>query len=362
MLLRSLQRTAFPTALALGCGCVASSTHTPGWEQYAALTTPEKLGGCAVADLDPRHAGEEIATVSAGGKVYVVRRDAELPLFHSEIVAELPGEMIQCATGDLDGRPGSELYTVGVAVGSEDDGGQGAAWRIRFVDGEWERTRLLGDEALLHAVAVGDVDPDHAGDELVVAGFSRTVHLLTPAGDSFEHASIASGLGGAAKGAAIAGRRLVVACDDGALVQVESVAGEWRQRELANYGVALARVAIGPEGAVLTSANDGLLRLFEGGETLFIECFAGRLRGAVFADVDPHHDGVEMATAGYDGRILVIAIDDLVPEGPRFRLTPVGEDRDRLHHLAAGTLPSLGPVLVACGYSGRVLVVEGRTD
>ena len=67
----------------------------------------------------------------------------------------------------------------------------------------------------------------------------------------------------------------------------------------------------------------------------------------------------EMATVGYDGLIYVVT-HERDPDGAGFIVTrtPVGRDSDRFHHLAAGPIRGLGHVLVACGYSGRVIVVD----
>lgn len=341
--------------------CVSTASSIPAWEQFTAFNTPDKLGGCVVADLDHRYPGDEIGVVSSSGKVYVVRRDPELGTFAREIVAELPGEMIQCAAGDLDGRPGTELYTVGIATGGEDDGGPGAAWRIRLGAEGWEADRIFEDEALLHAVAIGDLDPGHVGDELVLAGYTKRVHLLVPSGNVFASQRITE-LPGEAKGAAIGPDKdglpaLIVVCANGSAVRVRQEDDTWMRETIGLFDTALARVAVSADGNVLIAGNDGNLRHIVAGETEYIECSADRQRGAVFADVDPLREGVELATAGYDGRILVIS-RKVVDGEIRYHITGAASDSDKFHHLAAGELPGLGAVLVACGYSGRVIVVD----
>jgi len=71
-----------------------------GWEATIAFQADTKLGGCDVGDLDPRHAGNEIAAVAVDGRVYVVRRGDDG--WVTETAATLPGEGIQCAIGDVD--------------------------------------------------------------------------------------------------------------------------------------------------------------------------------------------------------------------------------------------------------------------
>jgi hypothetical protein len=103
---------------------------------------------------------------------------------------------------------------------------------------------------------------------------------------------------------------------------------------------------------VLFCGNDGVLRLWQDGAVRELYASTERLRGAVIADLDPSRPGIEYATAGYDGRVVVVSEEDST-----LTATVVGRDAERFHHLAVGDLPGLGTCLVACGYGGRVIVV-----
>jgi len=326
-----------------------------------------KLGGCAVGDIDPTHPGNEIVAVVSDGSVLCIRREGEAWI--SERIAKLEGEQIQCAVGDLlPGHPGLELVTVGVAQGGEGDGGQGVAWLFMRGATGWEQSRIFTDTALLHAVAIGELDADGEGDELVLAGFSQRAHLLVAGEDGFT-ATLLGQLPGNAKGAAVGAGGVVVACDDGTLVLFTEEEEAWTGRTLGSWpGSGLARVAAGEQGALVCS-NDGRLRYRQlaqgGGATSTLEVLAveDRLRGAVLGDLDPTHPGFEFASAGYDGNVYLTQLTEL--KGPSISgLTPfsanthiIAHDDDRLHHLAFGELPGLGTCLVTCGYSGRVIVV-----
>ena len=175
---------------------------------------------------------------------------------------------------------------------------------------------------------------------------------------------------------------LAVACDDGSLVHLARPVegGVWTLRDTFESDAPLARVAArGDE--LLVCGNDGKLWLHaataSGAFRRSTQCLAAddRLRGAVFADLDPRAEGLEAATAGYDGTLRVLQLTalrfagDVIPESaglPEYFVEPevVAEDTDKLHHLAAGRFEGLGTALVSAGYSGRVLVVhfagEGR--
>jgi len=79
-----------------------------------------------------------------------------------------------------------------------------------------------------------------------------------------------------------------------------------------------------------------------------------KLRGAVLADLDPQVPGPEVATVGYERRLTI-----LHREGERWKPTPVLRESEKFHGLAAGDLDGDGDQeLVACGYSGRLIVID----
>ena len=83
----------------------------------------------------------------------------------------------------------------------------------------------------------------------------------------------------------------------------------------------------------------------------------------------PGDDGVEVATAGYDGVIRVVTLErveirsmDHPDRAARTGLISskrsVARDSAKLHHLTTGVIDGLGLCRVSCGYSGSVLVVQ----
>lgn len=72
-----------------------AAVHTEAPFEHSAaivLEVADKLGECAVGDLDPRHAGNEIVVTSAKGAVFVVHHAGEG--WEHELVFQAPGEMI----------------------------------------------------------------------------------------------------------------------------------------------------------------------------------------------------------------------------------------------------------------------------
>lgn len=339
-------------AILIALGIVACSTtprvhakdEASHWIVEIAWQGDTKLGGCAVGDFDPRHAGHEIALVSGAGTVEMVRREGEG--YTAERLFSAPGEMIQCAVGDADPvHPGDEIYTVGIAQGTEDDGGPGVAWWIRRTDDGWVAEKIFEDLALLHGVCVAD-------GAVWVTGYTNRVFRLERV-DGKWSPTLRAELPGAGKNAVGTPLGVVVACTDGSLVRVNAE-GETTTIDKREAG----RARLGADGDdVLACDDDGTLSLVTPAGRTELYRDDAKLRGAVLADLDPALPGLEAATAGYSGRLAILSAAD----SSRRVWRPVLEvrDVDRFHHVASGDLDGRpGSDLVASGYSGRVYVIR----
>ena len=377
-------------SLALLASACAATDDGPAWTELGAWRTHVvhagdlRLSGVAAGDLDPRTPGDEVLAVGERGALVLAR--VVDGTFRSTVLEEAGGELLQVAIGELDrAAAGHEAVAVGVLTGAEGDGGPGVAWLLTPSPEGLVRTELHRSAALLHAVVIAELDPRGAGLEVALAGFTREVLVLSRGAEGFVPRVVAS-LPGNAKGMAATRRGLAVACDDGSLVVVErprvaeDPAAPWRVAYTWRGAAPLARVAArGDE--VLVCDNNGVLRLLQfaagGAFERELVCYTAsdRLRGAVFADVDPRTAGTEAATGGYDGTVHSVRLtphavpDDVVPASAGFHhyrveLEPCGADTGRVHHLAAGGFAglggSVGPVtaLVSAGHSGRVLAFD----
>jgi hypothetical protein len=335
-------------ALALLVSCAAPPELS--WRAQVAMTAPAKLGGCCVGDLDPLRPGEEIAAVGIQGEVYLVRRHPDG--WDHETIARLPGEMIQCVAGDAqDDTPGDELLVFGIKEGTEDDGGPGAAYLLSRGEGGWETTFLLEDRALIHAGCIADFDPEVPGNEILLAGFGLQIHVLRR-GEGGWSASVAAPLAAPAKNMVPFKEGVAISCANGLLMDIRI--GERGYRSSIIDEAPAGQSRLGEEDDLLIVArDDGVLALLDEGQRSEIYREGDKLRGAVLADLDPRVEGLEAATAGYERRITV-----LTRVGEEWTPVLVHEDSDRFHHLASGELlaESPGEELVACGYSGHLIV------
>lgn len=359
---RSRAAGALATALVAGVAAACTSEESAasgavpepaGWTARVVATLGEKLGGCAVADVLPEVAGDEIVVCGVSGRVWIVARTPDG--WAADEIGHAPGEMIQVAAGDVrPDVPGLEIIAVGMASGTEDSGGEGAVHVLARAGDAWTRDEIHRSPALVHAVALADLD-GAPGAEVVVGGFAYRIEALRRDGDGWTSQVLAD-VDGAVKNLVAFGDSVAAACADGSLVLVERAAGEtpdaWRARVLDRAPAGLAR--IGSDGArLLVARDDGVLALVTGDAVDEVHRESGKLRGAVIADLAPDRPGDELATAGYGQRVTILTHD-----GEAWTPHVVHEDDERLHHVAAGRVADApGAALVACGYSGRVIVV-----
>lgn len=324
----------------------------------------QKLGGCDVGDVRTDKPGREIVAVAGDGGVYVVWREGEA--WQHEKVVTLSGEMIQVAVGDVDpDHPGEEIVAVGMLEGPEGGEKPGAAHYIRWESGtgggRWVATKIFEDERLLHAVAIHEIDDEHPGLEVVVSGFSNAAHLLRYENGTFEAEHMAD-FRAAAKNARGYGTGVLLACTDGALRHItpDTEKGEGYDVGILQQAEA-GQARIGTAGVrVVAARDDGVLTVIAGsGEAEVIhteptESGDTRLRGAVLADIDPSAEGLEVATCGYRGVLMLF-----YPAEHGWTKLDLHKDAAGLHHLHGEDFLDEGDgvELVTCGYAGRILVV-----
>ncbi len=325
------------------------------WQAKAVWTAPAKLGGCAVGDLVPQADGQEIVAVSITGEIHLLQHGEEG--WEARLLAETPGELIQVAVGDADPtRPGLEVLAVGMKAGVEEDGGPGMAWLVSDINTPNPiLTPLFEDTALVHGGCIADVDPDRPGEEIVVAGFGKKVHVLSFDGAGYLQ-EVAGELSGPAKQVVAWNGGVAVACSNGELVFLKKENQAWTSRVFAKAPAGLAR--LGPSSEhLLVARDDGVLwELDTEGVGREIHREGEKLRGAVHADLDPDHPGLEYASAGYEGRIVILA--EATPG--EFLSVDVWRSDQRFHHLTSGEVDSagIGFELIGCGYSGEVVLVR----
>jgi len=338
-------------ALIVACSPSQESSEF-AFQSETVLDAETKLGGCAAGDLDPDRPGDEIAALSVDGTVYLAWREGGA--WEYAEIGQADGELIQCAIGDVaPDLPGNELVAVGMKSGTEEGGGPGAAYLFFKQDEGWKQELIFEDTALIHGVCVGDLDPERAGNEILLVGFSQKATLAARKDGAFVISTVTE-LSGPGKMAVAHEGGAAIVCADGSVIQLTRRDGVWKSTVIDKTEAGQAR--IDSDGRrLLLARDDGVLALLFGGERTELRKEDSKLRGAVLADLDPDSPGLEAASAGYD-----MAVNVLFEETDGWRAVEVFKDTGRLHHLAAGRFSGLGPgaSLVTCGYSGLLTVIS----
>jgi len=320
------------------------------WQAEAALDIGIGIGGCAVGDLMAERPGDEIAAVSQDGAVHLVHRKDRV--WVARTVHRARGELIQVTIGDVDPRtPGNEIIGVGVAEGRERSGGLGAVVVVHRSPEGWHGEQVFTSKALVHGACV-------FGGACFVTGYDLAVHRIRFSGGKWVADKVAD-LNGAGKQALATPQGVVIACRDGALLRLERAKDGFSLATLDRR--TRGRSRLGTDGSrIIVSDDDGTLSIITPTEEANvwkreeIHREFDLLRGAVLADLDPDTPGLEAATAGYERKITLLR-----RFGGSWWSRMLYCDRDRLHHLAAGNVDGCpGLDLVACGYSGRLLVLR----
>ncbi|MEM9799917.1 MAG: hypothetical protein AAGA20_06290 [Planctomycetota bacterium] len=364
------------------------------WQLTVAVEGDVRINGVACGELDADAPGDEIVTVDQRGQIrmfrlalgdFVEMKVGALQAYGDEVetqgMTDAPtGELVQVICADIVPRvAGDEIIAVGVLEGGEDDGGRGLV-RVLVRSGPdraWREYRHV-TPALVHAVAAGEIVPSKPGIEFLVAGFwgeAEIGSVSTIPGDirvTYDRAALTHS--GNAKGACVIENGLVLACDDGHLVEYRRAE---RTGPLALYDdydleAPLARIAPFPEGGVVVCDNDGFFRHVRRdperrvSQSTMLARSDNRFRGAVVGDFDPGEQPFEAATAGYDGTIRLVSFIPTEGDpsidwiGQRYATSEslLARDTAKIHHLTSGRFDGMGLCLVSCGYSGDVLVLS----
>ncbi len=130
-----------------------------------------------IADIDPCYPGNELVYGTRySNRIVMSHHNGENPhdleiLFTGNATEYGYTEMLDIAIGDiLPQMAGLEILGVDYT---------GSVYLVRKVDGTWQGQVIWQDPNSLHAVITGDFLPARSGDEILVAGESGTIILLT---------------------------------------------------------------------------------------------------------------------------------------------------------------------------------------
>ena len=239
--------------------------------------------------------------------------------WRAEVLIESEHGMGGAAIGDLDpDSPGNEVVVVNAA---------GEAWLARRVAGKWRPERIYNGDGELITCAVGDVDPGHPGNEFVGVGMVR--------GEESRR-----GLG-----------HVVMVHKDGA----EWIATQVFQDDHMIHGVAIGDVSSLHKGNEIVACGFNhrvtLLSLDSGrwgSEVIYVG--SDRMKIAAVADVLPERQGLEVVVSGSDGNVVVLWESELGWKHESIYSDRVGQSR-----VACGE-----PGVLIGGDEGKVTLAQRR--
>lgn len=332
----------------LGAGSPATSQDSGPWVTEIIFQAPAKLGACAIGDVDPTVPGNEVVSTCQNGELYVSYRKSDGSGWRTVSAGSSGGEKIQVAIGDaLPSRPGMEIVACGALEGPEADEAPGAATLYHHDGASFQQHTLLQTEQLLHAVTIVD-------DRVLLAGYDEQLLVARHGAGAWSFSAVAD-LPGPAKCLTSHGNTSYMACKDGSVLRLRRGLGDDYELEFLHQRN-VGRARLGTDGReVIVCDDDGKLHLVDrGGSAVLVHEEVDKLRGAVIADLDTRFVGSEIATAGYERRLSIIQ-----RRGASWVATPVLVETEKFHGLAAGQLDDDRDMeLVACGYSGRLVLVQ----
>jgi hypothetical protein len=221
------------------------------------------------------------------------------------------------AIGDLDrDRPGNEVVVVNSA---------GEVWLAYEADSKWKSERIYKGEGEFIMCAIGDVDPRHAGSEFVGVGMVQ--------GEESRNGP-------------------------GQVVMLWEESGQWKAEQIFQddhmiHGVAIGDASAGHAGnEVITCGFNHRVTLLSqvenGWQSEVIYVGNDRMKVAAIADLLPERKGLEVVVAGSDGKVLTLWEDQL-----GWKHEVVYSDRVGQSRVACGELN----VLIG-GDEGKVTLAE----
>ena len=349
---------------------------TSQWDAEVLWSDVSMVGGCTIGDLDKTRKGNEVVAVTTDGRVVLLHK-TDNDKWDSQQLWQGKGQLLTPVIGNFyPQHDGNELVVVGMAVGKEGEGA-GHATMIWGAGDNWNDEVIFNNtDSMLHGAAVGDLDPNHDGAELVVMSFGFDVKMITwtgPEVTDWNSALMWHGEGKVRKGLIDDfdpnhdGNELVVVDKSGNCTMITGTGTTWEAKTLwTDPGTpGLARVAVGNadptyDGKELVvggdSNNVGIIRRTGdtwNGDVIFTD--SDSIRGLGIGDVDPTIPGNEIVIFGYSRKVTL-----LWGSGDAWQSRVLFTDTGRAHDLAVGEFDSdhSGLEIAFVGYSNNVTMLS----
>ncbi|MEW5760399.1 MAG: hypothetical protein AB1779_06510 [Candidatus Thermoplasmatota archaeon] len=291
------------------------------WVAEKIFTDTAKIDGIAYGDIDKSIPGNEIISVGLSGNVVMIYKVEE---WRSKVLWTGEGEIIKAAIGNFDpSTPDNEIAVAGMEKGKEGEGGAGAVYMISSKNDSWVSKLLhkeIAPDALMHGVAVGNLDKSTPEDEIIAVSHSGNAVLIRKVGDEWNST--------------------VLFKDSAELKSV--IIGDVDKHE------GIEAIVVGLSGNVTMIYNDK-------GNWVIKNIYKaeGGLNRIDVGDVDNAYEGNEILVSGNVKDVIL-----LYKQNEQWNGKKIWSDVDKVRGVGIGDFhPSLGKEIVITGFSKNVTIL-----
>jgi|GEM_PF-6170110 len=358
--------TAIPAASAKVTPDNCRETDAGVWCAKTLMTASEKFDGVNYGDADNDGKTDVVAS-GLSGEVWLARYINHE--WTAQVLWSNPGELIQPAIGDVDNDGKNEIVAGGMVAGPEADTGAGQVEMIKGSGNHWTATRIHTDGFMVHGIHVGDFDPDHPGNEVVIGTFGYNMTELAFTDGKWVETHMLSA--GHKVRTVVVGdldndgqNEVLGVSKDQNIYIVKKVNHVWTNQIIYHNPVdGDARGGFGDYNGdgitdIVVSGDSTNLALIKrtgnnwSGSVIFTDSDA--MRGSKIDDAYDGHPGNEIYGAGYSGNVTM-----LYQVNGTWKHYLLFHDIGRLHDLKIADVDPdhPGKEILVCGYSDSVTIV-----
>ena len=277
-----------------------------------------------IGDIDPAHDGDEVVTVGWSGQVTMIYWENDS--WKTYVIAQMPDYLYDVKIADID--PSTSTKEV-MVVGDDSDL---TLFNRNGTDDSWTRTKLFHDTDYLHLITVGEFYSQNNGIEILVSGGSSRLTMIYLENETTVTSTIYT---------------------DPRLINSAQI-GEFYSYNSGNEVVAV-------------TTGDKVIMIYHNGtgwtnETIFED--TNDLYNVKIGDIDPVQEGNEIITGGISNRLIILNEPD--PNSSEWDITILPNPGEQNVYLLANAVGDFDPThegdeIATVGYLGKVIKTQFET-